>query len=295
MPWSDLAELFGASATVMAVLVVFWKGDDCLSKASRSDLAAWLVQLRPPTQTNPMAQSMLALFESVFEKSHFTWFCFVISFVFSIVFAILFYVLQFGIFPEVRQSHFADQDATGYSALTTVLFLGIILNGLGDFPSLYVTRKVLEWTAGAKIQFWFAIFVDLVLTTLVFFGVLFVADWLFSGLEARAINDYPHFMRRVLLVVLGLEEPSDEDESASGVAVMRSFAFTAYITSIWLWAAALGSLALRLAARSGPALRAFQYVLPIDEKPVRSLGILGFLLFFAYSVIILALKSIGLL
>ena len=86
MPWGDLVELLGGSAIILAVLAVFWKGDDCISPEFRDDLAAWLILLKPPPGNSPVVQSVLAMFEKVFGNRHFSWTCIWRSFVLSTFF-----------------------------------------------------------------------------------------------------------------------------------------------------------------------------------------------------------------
>ena len=53
------------------------------------------------------------------------------------------------------------------------------------------------------------------------------------------------------------------------------FFYSTFFTSIWLWLFGLSQLVFTVAGRTGPLLRFVKYVLPIDEKPFRSLGIIA--------------------
>lgn len=51
--------------------------------------------------------------------------------------------------------------------------------------------------------------------------------------------------------------------------------YSTFFTSAWLWLFGLSYLAITVAGRSEPFLDAVKYILPIDEKPFRSLGIIA--------------------
>ena len=95
-----------------------------------------------------------------------------------------------------------------------------------------------------------------------------------------------------LLVVLG-ENYANTTWKRGDEYLLFAVVFTAFVTSFWLWAAAFGTLTIRLLARSGPILAALQYALPIEEKPIRSMGIVGFLVFFLYLLVSIGLRSAG--
>ncbi len=284
MPWGDLVELLGGSAIILAVLAVFWKGDDCISKEFRDDLAAWLILLKPPPGNSPVVQSVLAMFEKFFGERHLSWKCLSRSFVLSAVFFFSVVLLMRLFLPDSRQP-LGDEEITA-SNIFMLLLAGLLFNGIGDYPALYVTRKVLQQSLKKSMSLSWAIFFDLVFTALIIFVIILVIIWLFTqafGATSSGLLTTAFVFLYGFLGAFGFD--ADGIDSPLGFAVL----FTAFITSIWLWAAALGTLLIRLLARSGPILSALQYALPIEEKPIRSMGIVGFLVFFTYLVITIAL------
>lgn len=51
--------------------------------------------------------------------------------------------------------------------------------------------------------------------------------------------------------------------------------YSTFFTSLWLWLYALSQVAVRLAGRIAPALTFLKWALPIEERPLRSLGLVA--------------------
>ncbi len=304
MPWGDLVKLLGGSTFILALLAFFWKGDDCISKEFRDDLAAWLILLKPPPGNSPVAQSVLAIFEKVFGDRHWSWKCYTRSFLVSTAFAcsILFFQLMQIDEARMGMEKFYNDFSLNLSWWIPATATPIILfNAFSDIFALYVTRRVLVLCAvEQRVKFLSAVVVDYLFTSIIigFTCLLFL-------LPVAILTDatFPMHAFTLPLVFLGaaislpaylfglISIGSNEVEYFFSV-LYRTFVFTAFITSFWLWAAALGTLIIRLLARSGPILNALQYALPIEEKPIRSMGIVGFLVFFLYLLVTIVVRSI---
>lgn len=309
MPWSDLADLMGASALVMAILLVFWKGDDCISKEFRDDIAAWLILLKPPSAQSPVAKSVLAIFENTFGRSHLSLRCIATSVAFSSVFLFAFlYFFTAGysstnpmgdaVNPEPEPSLSRVEILRSYfwAPVWYLLLLSAIINFLVDFFSLMITRMMLHRASLGDMKLSVCIFLDATLSAALFALVFYVTSAYSSSLVYLSSGAFEQVLVWATVMWVNVQQFGFfwflvNNNDVTGI-ILRATVLTTFITSIWIWAAALGSLVLRLLARSGPLLRALQYGLPIEERPVRSIGIVSFLFVFVF-LLISTLANVG--
>ena len=55
-----------------------------------------------------------------------------------------------------------------------------------------------------------------------------------------------------------------------------AYFYTTFFTSVWLWLYVSSTALIRMASRSDPLLRFLRYILPIEDKPLRAIGIVAF-------------------
>ena len=268
MPGHEFLELLGASSLIIIILSVFWKGDDAVSPEFRTDISGWLLRLKPPKADSPIGAAVLGLFVKVFGPRHWTIRCFVASCIVSWLTFGLFY----GFFFVTENQYFRQTPGIDVFDPGAVLVFFLILNPAIDYVSLFCTRFIIQKVAENKLPVIGAIIVDLFasyFSYLIIFGLacllmLAVAPIyilsLFDGLALLEISEIPVAFQNLIGILVA-------------VAVISS-----YVSSMWLWAAALATFVIRVLSRSARVIATFQYVLPIKDKPVRSMGIVAFLL-----------------
>lgn len=261
----ELLEHFGIAPILLAIIAVFWKGDEAIGSALRTDISKFLKNSEK-YRSAPTYQYVYESFVRVFGEKHATLFAFTRSLFFSTIFLSL-----------ICFSYYFFYDLNIEFAIAVIIF-SIVPNSLGDYLSLYETRIILRKINCGEISARLAIPLDFILSGVIAGGSI-VAAFLIGGVISTffpASNEL-------------LPSPSDVSTQPNfsflGVVVEEDFlvfsvpVLTSYMTSIWIWLSFLGSLILRIV----PFLN---YALPTDEKPIRSIGIVA-------TFVVLVLASLG--
>lgn len=136
------------------------------------------------------------------------------------------------------------------------------------FCTRYIIKKVVE----GKLSVALAVMID-------FLASYFSYVLIFGALGLAVLLPSPIYLREVL-ETLARADPDYTPilfENLIGILLVIVI-ISSYVSSVWLWAAALATLVIRLLSRSARVISTLQYVLPIKEKPVRSMGIVAFLI-----------------
>lgn len=268
MPGHEFLELLGASSLIIIVLSVFWKGDDAVSPEFRSDISNWLLRLKPPKADSPVGGAVLGLFVRVFGRRHWTFRCLAASCIVSWLTFALFY----GFFFVIETQYFNHTSGTYAFNPWSVLAFFLIVNPAIDYVSLFCTRFIIQKIAENKWPVIGAIIVDLFAS---YISYLFVFG--LACLAALAMS--PNFILNLFESLALFESPALPVAFQNLIGVLVAIAvLSSYVSSMWLWAAALATFVIRVLSRSAKLISTLQYVLPIKDKPVRSMGIAAFLL-----------------
>lgn len=264
----EILELLGASSLIVIILSVFWKGDDAVSPEFRADISEWLLRLKPPKANSPVGTTVMGLFVRVFGPRHWTLRCFAASCLVSWLTFAFCYLYFF-----VTEERYFDSDF-GLNVIGTggVLTFFLIINPVIDYLSLFCTRFIIQKVADGKLPVLVTIIVDFLAS---YFSYLII-----FGLTAFAVLSFdPVYLRSVLdaLSQHNFVEVPPVLQNQIGVFIAIVLV-SSYVSSMWLWAAALSTLVIRVLSRSAKLISTLQYVLPVSEKPVRSMGIVAFLL-----------------
>lgn len=284
-----LIELFGFPALVIALLSIFWKGDDVLSEEARRDLGSWLNRASLPSSFRPLGSFVLALFERVFGRTHWSILCAFRSFLTSLILFLLVFSLSW------------QREYVGWGGLSLIssvsmlafdpIFLCLILliNPVGDYLSLWVTRRRLLTLAAGEITVSYTIILDFITSILIFWiwanfitFVLFLIPYYFFGFKDNEFNGGPIEFLQATLLHFASNMPRQSNLSpevwwSAANGIINAAVVTALVGSIWLWSAVLGAGAIRFASRMHGVIRFLKYSLNIAEKPVRSIGIVALL------------------
>lgn len=252
---------------------LFWKLDDAIADVPRQALSRFLQRfaVEPPYPNLP--EIVAGVFDRVFGTRHLSWRCFSISCLFSALAVTLLTAVY------LRNNYIQPQLAFEYDVGTSVIILAttaVALNLIPDYISLMETRFVVRWMSRTqKLPSLFGYLgLDVVLTLFIFvsvggllnciaIAVLFTGislDYLFSPLFFAPIPE-------MISALMTKETAALKIGGALGI-----FLYSTFFTSVWVWLTALGWGAIRLIALAPPLLRAMQYLLPIKERPLRSIG-----------------------
>jgi len=287
----ELLEVLGASALVIVTLSVFWKADDAISDEFRSDVSNWLLRLSPPPKNSPVGTLVHRLFERVFGEQHWTFRCFSVSALVSFASFASIVLLSVAVSHDFKLH---DLKLSRAYELPLVLSMVFVLNPVVDYVSLFCTRVVLRLMATNRLDLWSALSIDTVASLLAFF---LVASLFFQTALYFSVFEYLAMLTDSLMspskpgLFDHVANLTTDELNGSILTVTNVFLyavlFSAFVSSIWLWAAVVGTLLIRLLAESGSLMDKFRYILPVKQKPVRAIGITAFLFVF---LVLLALN-----
>lgn len=216
------------------------------------------VELTPQT----FSEKYISAFNRVFGEKHFS--------ISSFLRCALISFLSVAILFSFWRFHLQSSESEG-NALIGVLFLAAFLNVLPDYVSIRQTRWVLAKLSGvgSMMQRVAWIIVDVVLTALIFFfvsGLVVFAAFLPTSLGVD--EWYVPLFLPLAFFMTGFEGP------LGPMPELLPLFFSTFVTSLWIWLFAIGQFLLGQKNIHSPLL----FLLPIDVKPMRSIGLfLGFL------------------
>ncbi|WP_349370823.1 hypothetical protein [Salinarimonas sp.] len=267
----DLLTALGASPIVLGVLLLFWTGDAHVSEDAKKALADWLKRDPRPPKTRAVRLLVEGQYERVFGGSTLSLRFIIGSIGFSLA-TLSSFVLIFDTFNYLRGADTIIQHAFRREGYITLMF-AISVNLLADLASNIQTRIFLNALFSQKLKTITLIVLDFMLTTLI---LVVIAE--ISYYTTKLILDYDNlstftaaFFQFVVFEsgsysVFGIFASEDS-------AILYMMVATTYLTSVWIWAAAIGMTAIRLASRLLGVKRLITFVFPVDDKPIRSIGI----------------------
>ncbi len=284
------------------LLAMAWKADDAISLQFKRDLSLWLAGLDPAAVDHTMQRwpaHFAALFDRVFGNKHLSWRCAFRSSIASFVA----FLLCTPIFLQAAPGEWAYllTEVGGWDTLIRLGIVGAIANLLPDYVSLLETRWVIQRmqrTPSIAAQAGWLL-LDFVATAAIFF--------LFVGIVTAAI---PNDSWRLISVNIwldfelggsGLDFIADlvrlsllSPVSAPETRLLAIPVWTTYFTTVWVWLYFLAQFLVRLAIPLRRALGSLQYALPIEQRPLRAVGLVMALVACAgYSLVMLPASTFG--
>lgn len=264
-----------AFLTFGAVLAFFWKLDDAISKYLKDDLALHILLLDPKKLKTSQANVVIHLFNRVFGDRYFSVRCFVVSFlistcIFWTMIAIMLINAPVHIQDDALSFHIEDEDKY---ALIFIFSYNLFI----DYISIMLTRFALNKIVyDSRLMF---LVVDLIATAALILGPLIIVSMYSHIFWLGFTTDQAFFEAITIMSELLSNDPNLEDTSLyffsvdmeeSGAIIL--FATTIF-TSIWVWLAFLAFIFFAAARKSKTIVKMLQYSLPVEEKPLRSIGI----------------------
>lgn len=286
--------LVACFAVVGFVVVLFLLGDRWLARDSRRELGNWLLDdAGAEARVDALPRAFIEWFDALFRVRKLRlpswlgggelpvpnfWRSALASFL-ALVAALVVWLANKGALAQPDQ---AVGDNTG---LLLLMYGGatVVTNIIPDYLSLVESRWVLGRMSSTRSWFgklgWLA--VDVVATSAIVFGFLWVSGWLLLPLvpeqHAYAVGclsrDNYDFMRMVDIAIAGLTfstPPGTLNYDVSGIYIYSSF-----FTSFWVWLY-LGSGLLVRAAQFVPGLRGFlRSSCKVQDYPLRVLAVVS--------------------
>lgn len=278
---SNIGVIGTALALFSGINVFFFKADDFFSKEFKEDVALWILCLEPQDKIRLFAKFFIQLFDKIFSKNqncststfeYSNYSClrtFLRSCLSSILAITIITLLSANLGPpEILKVLFLlDENWFG------VFMFAVFLNLIPDYFSLLETRYILQFIEGSNssVKIIFFLIIDLVLTILIFVGVglILLLGSLFSYyggipiLEFTKLLFVDNYWQEIIWIRNG------------GGNQFGIFFYSTFLTSIWIWFFGVSYMFLSLIAQSGPAIKLLKYILPIEDKPFRSIGIVS--------------------
>lgn len=256
MPLQGILEALGVGAIFLLVLSPFWKGDDMISTTFRDDVSKWLINLNFNKSKLLANEVVLSLFKRVYGDRHFSFKCIMRCSIISFLLT-LFLVLAFGavIKRQLLATHISLLD------IWLHLLAFLIINLLVDYVSLYISRAYIASKPPRRSQlgsfflyvFYFSAW--LMLAFLVVMIAMTTIEFDYEGYDELLLNFwYPHGFDLAFVLA-------------------RVMACTALISFLWVVMVIVGGAFIRNLPRVRTLYSVATYVLPIDDRPIRSIGI----------------------
>lgn len=283
MPFEDILGLLGAGVVLPIFLVAFWKADDAISPTLKNDISRWLLSADVPSPRRPWLDVINGIFVNVFGKSHFSLRCVAASYLISILASFMIFYIVTTWLDSVIAPNFTKFRWPSGSRLVALLSMIFLVNPVADFLNLLISRKALERLAETKSIISLVAIVAFVSTAplvlslmALLFGIVLI-EIAFS--TAVSLDDFVWRITMLSTTQLG---------SMFSYGMALTLLMTTFITTIWFWSALAGSIVFRALLSSRTIYAYLTYALPVDDRPIRSIG----LFFTALAGFILLLRNI---
>ncbi|MFX0198202.1 MAG: hypothetical protein ACFFCW_18955 [Candidatus Hodarchaeota archaeon] len=286
---------------------LFDRAETVASDETKIAVSRWLRNLDPAGSIANWPSTFLAVFDNIFGKKHLTWNCFFRSCVASLVSVFIIILIFSAIRPEfvglVKRSSFH---------LFIIFLFGTtaFLNFIPDYLSLLETRYVIKLLANrltVRRIFLFAA-VDLIATAIIASLILLAVVMIFKptmsysddrfhatgtiGYKELIIDSFSFSMRYGPFYRFSIHRTPDGRMIYSPPSPMpfAIWYYSAFFTSAWVWLYALSGLAVKLAQYSGIWIGRISSLMDIENKPLRSLGMISNLLITLLYLILLFIR-----
>ena len=261
-----------ALAAMAFILFRFAEAD--LSPHMKAMATRWLLPVKGKVEVNS-AEAFLNMFEAVFGPKHLSWRCIWRSALASM----LGYTLMLVIFLIARgQYDYFDHAIFLFAAG----FLGVILNIVGDYFSLWETRVLLRIGARRPGLLPILIVLDALLTFAIFSAGIFSVSVIMYGLN---VSDFEKILAQTMMLIEVTSQgwldisPKTTDlfkrETLLFASVFGASLATAYITSLWLWLSVIfGPIARALVWSRTTGATFLGKLFDVEHRPFTALGYL---------------------
>ena len=256
-------ELAGALSGIIGVIwFLFVRAEDTVKPEIKTAISSWLSNLNPERKLANWPMTFASVFDDIFGKKHFSWRCFRRSCIASFVSLTIMILLWLSM-----QSHVYDP-----GEILFCLALGAIVNLIPDYFSLletrYIIKKISNTSSTIKILGLLAI--DIIATVFIFVFPLILFS-VFEMVDRGRFSFSYLFSEMAELLVSGFLF-EDDDTLFGPFPTFGIWLYTTFFTSVWIWLYVLSGLIVKVGAFSGILIGRMRRILDIENKPLRSMG-----------------------
>ena len=263
MPFSGLLELLGASTIICVLLAGLWKADDLFSPEFRDDVAIRILLLKP---SGDMTAIWIAHVKNITYQLFGGKYAFIKILLISPFVTV---ILSISLFLILVPSRFSDGFADDFISV-------LILNVPMDIMSLVISVVLIHYLN--RRNFMRILVLDVALSGAVYFLWTYTVSKLFIGqvenwfglLTAKMVSIAGNPFSAINFLLTGSIETHGTWPYNSLIYFISNFS-----TSVLVWVCILGILSLKFAHKSTVVIPTLQYILPIEQRPFRSIGIVG--------------------
>ncbi|MBI4378601.1 MAG: hypothetical protein HY578_05830 [Nitrospinae bacterium] len=278
---------------------LFSRAEEVVNPNIKSQISRSLQNLDPAKQIASWPEQLVEIFDSIFGKRHLSWQCFRYSCLASLVSVLIVTLLWWTLRP-LQFKVFWESGALP-DALLSVYLVAVAINLIPDYLSLIETRWLIKMIGkaprtpriiaflgmdiilNALISLTFIAFslVVVYIVKIIFptfsklpdYGPTSIRSLMFRVVEHNfTLQDYwlwlTHFLRNSIPLTTDIV-----GEPSPGI-----WFYSTFFTSVWAWLYALASFFVKLGEQLNIGLKWFRGVFDIENKPLRSLGMIAILL-----------------
>ncbi|MFX1453072.1 MAG: hypothetical protein ACFFCM_19715 [Promethearchaeota archaeon] len=272
-------------ATIAGIWFLFDKSEETINDETRNKISQWLknLDLKGPSKNWP--DHFLKTFDSIFGKRHFSFKCFFRSCVASYLSANIMFFCIFAFNPKLFHNVFSEIFLVVVLAVMswTAIFSPFI-NFIPDYFSLLESRYTIKLMSLKPSIDRITIFLilDFIFTlSIVIITFYFIYLFIINYSDPGSINAFKKMgFNKFLIFTINLQLIDGEQYGNSGgiIFFLQPFFFSTFFTSIWVWLFAISGYTVKFLEYAGYSINHTLKYLDIDNKPLRSMGLVTIML-----------------
>lgn len=264
---------------LVVIRITWWIFDreDTVRPEIKTIISNWLKNLKLEEKIPNWPMTFAAVFDGIFGKKHFSWRCIIGSCIASVVAVLILTILWYAIWPENFYGIFSIISL--HEFLLIYLLITILFNLFFDYFSLLETRwiidRIKDTNSTPKILGFLAI--DLAATVSIFligmtislFPIIYIVS-LFS-INYRPLEYFEMLSHYWGELYYGITLNSERGNDIT----VGVWLYSTFFTSIWVWLYFLSGLTVKILVFFTKLFGWTIRILDIDNKPLRSIGVVG--------------------
>jgi len=278
--------------------------EDTIHTNKKSKLTRWIKSVSIPESFRTWPVYFIITFDAIFGSRHFKKKCFFRSCVESIAYVFIITIFWGAFHPDVFWAAFFKGP---YIEKTYYLLIihTIIINLIPDYVSLFETRKILGYLSENKkfTKLLVILLIDFLLTFLIALTAFVFSLELFAIIkDGHLINPKQHYSLIKMFIqqtmIFELNPPGAFGNINTGLKGVSAFFpmfdasiffpvrlpgaiwfYSTFFTSIWAYFYAISIIATKILIVPIQGFKIVKSFLDIDEKPIRSIGLVFIVLF----------------
>jgi len=287
----EIGFLGTSSAIFLATNALFYKSDDYFSKDFKEDVSLRLLCIGEKNNNRLWPSHFVKLFDFIFLKKEYlssgykvkNYISFT-TFIKSCFASFIGFLILILIGATVGPEEFKNSLINGsYVDFVWFFIFGAFINLIPDYFSLIQTRTIIELfkQSDSLIKSFGYIFLDLMLTILIFilgYSIFLIIGAIYFEFDINITSGFSVYEKWKEISWVG----------NGGFNLLGLYFYTSFFTSLWLWVYGLSNMLFYIFSKTDKPIEIIKYILPIEDKPFRSIGICcSFILMLFYLLIAL--------